>query len=228
MGFREILDLKVSPGEVALAWVNSYSGIMIKTPSATVFFDPVMISLEEHIHADLLVITHEHSDHFAPELVRSLQKKIGALVLSTAFVAQRLSGAKTKILNVGDSFAARDFELHAERCEHSANQPLSFVISTESGITIYHPSDSECFPEMARLRETYKPDILLYSGTSLKNAVQIAKLINPRVVVSYYTDAESQKRFTALLRSESPGTEAETIRRFEIFRFQIGSFQAGV
>jgi L-ascorbate metabolism protein UlaG (beta-lactamase superfamily) len=219
VGFREILDLKVSPGEVALAWVNSYSCIIIMSPRATLIFDPVMISLEEHIRADAIIITHEHSDHFAPELAQSLQKKTGALVLTTAFVAQRLSGARTKILNVGDSFAVKDFELHAEPCKHSANQPLSFVISTEGGITIYHPGDSEAFPEMASFRERYKPDILLYSGTSLENAAQIAKLVKPQVVVSYHTDVESQKRFAALLRRESPGTRAEMIRRLETYLY---------
>ena len=220
MEVRGIFGLTVLPGEVALAWINSYSGIMIKTPNTTLIFDPVMINPEVPIHADVIAITHEHSDHFAPELVKDLQEKTSALVLTTPFVAQMLPGLETRILSVGDSFIVGDLEIHAEYCKHPGNQPLSFVISTESGITIYHPSDSESFPEMVRMRETYEPDILLYSGTSLENAAQIASLIKPQVIVSYATDVWLEDRLTTLMARVSPMTSVKMIKRFEVYQYR--------
>jgi len=219
MSFKEIFDLQVSPGKVALVWFNSYSGIIIKTPISTLIFDPVSIKLEEYIQADVIAITHEHSDHFEPELVKGLQKKTDALVLTPPFVAQRLPSEKVKSLGVGDSFKIKDVKLHAEYCEHPANQPLSFVISTESGITIYHPNDSNPFGGMAELRERFKPDILLYFGTSLENASQIARLVRPQVILSYYADMESQRRFTNKVEKEAPRTNAKIVKRFEIYQY---------
>ncbi len=219
MGFKEILDLEVSSGKIALVWFNSYSGIIIKTPTTTLIFDPVRIKLEEYIQADAIVVTHEHSDHFDPELVRELQKKTNATVLTTPFVAQRLRGEQTKALKVGDSFGLKDTELYAERCDHPANQPLSFIISTKSGITIYHPSDSDPFPEMAELEKKYKPDVLAYLGVSLGNAAQITKLVKPQAVVSCYTDGESQRKFIEVMKKEMPRTQAKLIKRFEIYQY---------
>jgi L-ascorbate metabolism protein UlaG (beta-lactamase superfamily) len=219
VGFEEIFDLKVSPGKIALVWFNSYSGIIVKTPITILIFDPVRVKLEEYIQADVIVVTHEHSDHFAPELVRELQKKTNATVLTTPFVAQRLGGEKTKALKVSDSFAFKDVEFHAERCDHPANQPLSFIISTKSGITIYHPSDSDPFPEMAELEEKHKPNILVYLGTSFRNAAQIAKLVKPKVVLSFYTDKESQRKFIETMKEEVPKTQAKVIKRFEIYQY---------
>lgn len=182
-------------------------------------FDPVKISLEDYIEADAIVITHEHLDHFDRELVRKLQKKTDALILTTPFVAQRLPGEDTRALEVGESFVIKDVRLYAERCEHPANQPLAFIISTENGITIYHPSDSEPFPEMTGIGERYKPDILVYFGTSLEKATQIARLVKPQVVVSYYADIRSQLEFAERLRIELPEANMKTIKRFEIYQY---------
>ena len=219
MGFEEIFDLKVSSGKIALQWFNSYSGIIIKTPESTLIFDPVKIKLEEFIQADVIVITHEHFDHFDPELVRELQKKTNATVLTTPYVAQRLRGEKTSALKVGDSFAFKDVELHAERCDHPANQPLSFVISTACRVTVYHPSDSDPFPEMVELERKYKPNILLYLEVSSENAAQIAKLVKPQVAVSFDTDMESRRKFIEAMKREAPETQAKLIKRFEIYQY---------
>ena len=219
MSFKQISDFKVSAGKIALVWFNSYSGVIVKTSTTTLIFDPVRIERGEYIQIDAIVITHEHPDHFDPELIRELQKKTRATVLTTPFIAQRVPGERTKALKVGDSFVLKDVEFHAERCDHPANQPLSFVISTEGGITIYHPSDSDPFPEMADLKRKYKPNILLYLGTGLENAARMAKLVQPQVAVSFYTDIESQRKFIEAMKREAPETQTKIIRRFEIYQY---------
>ena len=109
MGFKEIFDLQIQAGTIALTWFNSYSGIIIRSPRATIMFDPRGIGLEKHTQADAIVITHEHSDHFDPELVRELQKRTNASILTTPFVAERLSG----LGKVGkNSFKIREVDSH--------------------------------------------------------------------------------------------------------------------
>ena len=219
MGFKEIFDLEPFPGKIALSWFNSYSGIVIKTPGTTLIFDPVGVSVEECVQADLIVVTHEHSDHFNSRLVKELGKKTDATILTTPFVAKRLPEEKTRVLKVGDSYAVKDVEVHAERCDHPANQPLSFIISTINGITVYHPSDSDPFWEMSELVGKYKPNVLLYVGVSPNNVAQMAKLIKPQVLVSLNTDGESQRKFARALEREAPETQIKMIKRFEIYQY---------
>ncbi len=218
MEFDRIFHLDLPKGKIALTWFNSYSGIAIRTPTAILIFDPVKVAEKEHIRADAIVITHEHSDHFDPELVQELQKRTGAVVLTTRFVARRLLCDNVEALTVGDSFVVKGITLYAEHCHHPANQPLSFVVAAE-GITIYHPSDSSAFPAMARIRGKYRPQVLLYWGTSLENGVEIAKLVKPQIIVSYDTEAGSSKRLIEAVGKETKEVKTKTIRRFEIYQY---------
>ena len=219
MGAEEIFKLDVPRGKLAIAWFNSYSGVIVKTPKATLIFDPVKVSLEECIQANAVVITHEHLDHFDPRLAKELQQKTGAPILTTPFVARNLMNENVRALRVGESIAIKDIELHALRCDHPANEPLSFIVSSEDGIIVYHPGDSDVFPEMAEVATKYKPDILLYVGASVGNAAQIARLIHPKVAVSFYSDGESERKFTEAMRRETPDTQAKLIKRFEIYQY---------
>jgi len=206
---------------VTVSWVNSYSGIVIRTQRTTLLFDPVRINIDETGQIDAIVITHEHIDHFDPETVYELQKKTNAAVLTTPFIAQRLrvvSPDKVKTLSVGDSAAIKDIDLYADYSYHPGHAPLSFFIAA-NGITIYHPSDSDVYPGMRQLRETFKPEILIYFGTSLENGARIAKLIEPKVIVVCFVEpAVLIQQFKQSLADELPGIRVKTIKRFEIYQ----------
>ena len=207
---------------MAISWVNSYSGVAIRTQHTTLLFDPVRMSTDEVNRIDAIVITHEHIDHFDPETVYEMQKNTCASVITTPFISQRLrvvSPDKIKTLNVGDSVAIKDVELYAGYSYHPGNAPLSFFI-TANGITMFHPSDSDAYPGMRQLGETFKPEILLYFGTSLENGAHIAKLVRPRVTVVCHVEPPSLiQQFRDTLADELPETRVETIKRFEIYRY---------
>ena len=238
MGSEEIFKLNVPLGKLAITWFNSYSGVMVKSPGAILIFDPVKVSFEECVRANAIIITHEHLDHFDPKLAKELQQKTRAPILTTPFVAASLLNENVKALRVGDSTTIEDIELHALRCDHPANEPLSFIVSTRplrplpnkvgggEGLlfpcpspVVYHPSDSEAFPEMLEVAVKYKPNILLYVGVSPRGAAQIARLVHPKVVVSFYSDAGSEKKFIEAIRREAPETKARLIKRFEIYQY---------
>jgi hypothetical protein len=56
---------------------------------------------------------------------------------------------------------------------------------------MYHPSDSDAYPGMKHIGETFGPEILLYFGTSLENWIQIAKLVRPKVTIVGYVEPSS-------------------------------------
>jgi L-ascorbate metabolism protein UlaG (beta-lactamase superfamily) len=204
-------DFFVSEGSIALTLLNVYSSIVLKTHLAAFVFDPVKLNLDsppfDDSVIDAIVITHEHADHFDKGLVLEMQGRSGAQILTTPFVARKL-GVKTENLGAGESVKIKDMTFYAERCVHPANQPLAFVMKTE-GVTIYHPSDSEAFPEMEEVKNKYKPDILLYLGTTKKGLVDITELVRPKIVVSYFAP-----RFADL---KVPGVQLKMVKQFETF-----------
>ena len=184
----DIFRTQMKPGTVALAWVNSYSAVVVRTPNVAFLFDPVAMPVEPDMKADVIAISHDHSDHWEPELVIRLQEHTGALVATSSFLAAQLNTLPSDRIvgmEVGGCLEAGGAQLIAQRCDHSARQPLSFLLRSEEGITLYHPSDSTPFPEMEEVRKKYGPRILLYMGTSFEPGARIAQMVQPEALVSY-------------------------------------------
>ena len=190
--------------------LNTYSTLVVKTDSLTAIFDPVEITLDKKDKIDLIIITHEHSDHFDRDLVIDLQKQKNAHILTTPFIARQLGelGGSLRPLKVGDSFKSNDTAFCAEYSNHPGNHPLSFVICPHVA-TIYHPNDSRPFPEMRSIRRRYNPDLMVYTGNSLGEIPEIAELIRPKTILSYW-----DHRFKNM---EIPGIEIKMVKHGEVY-----------
>ncbi|PKB73373.1 MAG: hypothetical protein BZY75_02145 [SAR202 cluster bacterium Io17-Chloro-G7] len=84
-----IYNTPVTKG-VAIAWVNSYSAVVVKTASATLLFDPVGMEVPAGTALDLIAITHGHLDHWEPKLVSKIQSRTGSTVVAPPFLADKL------------------------------------------------------------------------------------------------------------------------------------------
>jgi len=213
------IDASVAPGETALAWLNSHSSILLMTSGATLVIDPVGVTLPRQVRPDAVVVTHSHIDHFDRALLAHWQEDTAVRVLTSPFVAARMS-RKPNVLRVGDRASIGDLELLAERCEHHATEPLSLVISGPNTPTIFHPADSDPFADMARLRKEHEPQVMLFTGPSMRKALEIARLIQPRMLVSCDCDDDWEDEFTLQAKCEVPQTEVKFLRPLEIFRFR--------
>jgi len=99
----------------------------------------------------------------------------------------------------------------AEKCHHPpAATPITFIITSEDGVKVFHTADSLPFPEMASLGEKEKFDIVFCTvgiapGASPSSGFEIAKLTKPKVAVPYHTgSSEDQRRFAEVLKKEMP------------------------
>lgn len=140
------------------------------------------------------MVTHSHIDHFDRTLLVEWQEKLGMPIITSAFVARGLP-CKSMVVQEGDMVSVRDIDLFAMRCDHHAAQPLSFVIAVKGTPTVYHPSDSEPFADMARLPDGYGPEIMLYDGPSITKAASIVRLVRPRMIVSCCCDQKWERDF---------------------------------
>ncbi len=217
----DIFGTQMKPRTIALAWVNSYSAVVVRTPNVAFLFDPVAMPVEPNLQVDVIAISHDHCDHWDPELVTRLQGHTGSLVATSSFLAEQLNtlpSDKVTGMEVEGCLEVRSAQLIAQRCDHSARQPLSFLLRSEDGITLYHPSDSTPFPEMEEVRKKYRPRILLYMGTSFEAGARIAQIVQPEALVSYRIEPEAAgDRARRILTSLTPEVRYVALKRHEVF-----------
>jgi L-ascorbate metabolism protein UlaG (beta-lactamase superfamily) len=206
-----------SKKEILFVWFNRYAGVTVKTPSKTLVIDPVDVKARDFKTADAILITHEHYDHLDQSLVSELQKLTDCTVIadptSTKKLRNSIPSEKLQETRPGSEVNVGEVSVKTEMCNHPpAATPVSFIITSEDGLKVFHTADSLPFPEMATISEREKLDVVFCTvgiapGTSPQTGVEIAKLTKPKVAVPYHTGSqEEQRKFAELLKKELPKT----------------------
>ncbi|MDY6970556.1 MAG: MBL fold metallo-hydrolase [Spirochaetota bacterium] len=210
---NNIFNISVSDKEAALALLNTYSTVVLKIKRFTIVFDPVKIKFPQDQNIDIIIVTHEHSDHYDKELLIDLQKQKNAYILTTPYIAKRLGdmGGYVKSLEANDTFHYNGIDVFAEYSNHSANNPLSFVISL-GFVNIYHPNDSRVFPEMSLIREKYHPELMLFTGNLLSDVPEMAEIIKPNIILSYQDIRYKDMKI--------PGIDIKTVKHGEVYIYR--------
>ncbi|RJQ25605.1 MAG: MBL fold metallo-hydrolase [Peptococcaceae bacterium] len=197
--------------QLSLSMLNVYSTVLMKIGSLVILFDPLEIDPEKYDDVDLIVITHEHVDHFDKKLVTGIYNRTKATVLTTPFVARQLSGlADVVSLKPGDFHTKKNVNIFAEHSNHTANDPLTFVIKTEK-LAVFHPNDSDYFPGLEVFKEKYKVNVLTYSGASEYVLRRISSAVRPEVVVFY--------AYPMLQEFTVPDIKVKALKQFEWFHY---------
>jgi L-ascorbate metabolism protein UlaG (beta-lactamase superfamily) len=168
----------------------------------TIYFDPYKLR-EGNPKADVIFISHDHSDHCSPEDVAKVRGE-DTLVVTIAAAADKLAGAvrglsegDVRIVEPGDAIEVRGMAVEAVRAYNvnkfrSPGVPfhpreaghVGFVVTVE-GKRVYHAGDTDCIPEMADL-EGIDVALLPVSGTyvmTAEEAVEAAEAIRPGVAI---------------------------------------------
>jgi L-ascorbate metabolism protein UlaG (beta-lactamase superfamily) len=138
--------------------------------------------------ADLILITHEHSDHCSPADVAKVRGP--ATVVAAPATAARMLPAPVEVIAPGEQKTLAGVVVRAvpayntDKKFHPKSAGMVGYLFTVGGVTYYHAGDSDHIPEMTGLR----PDVALLpvSGTYVMTAVQAAaaaKAIQPKVAV---------------------------------------------
>lgn len=209
------MDKTPNKNQVLFAWFNHYAGVIIKTPSKTLVIDPVDAKAKSFQNVDAVLITHEHYDHLDQALVSEIYKLTQCTVVADVTSAKRLQNTippdKLQEAKIGFETKIGQVTVRAEKCNHPpASSPVTYLVTSEDGVKLFHTADSLPFPEMAAIGEKEKLDLTFCTvgiapGASPEKAVDIARLTNPKVVVPYHTGAPAdQRRFADLLKKELP------------------------
>lgn len=174
----------------------------------TIYIDPWKLA-KDSPPADLILITHEHHDHFSKEDIEQIRRS-GTQIIATPVVAQALSGALREV-QPGDQVEVGDLVIdvlpayNIEKRFHPRSAGHVGYLITVDGLRIYHAGDTDAIPEMAGLA----PDIALLpvSGTYVMNpdeALEAIRLLQPKLVVPmHYGDIVGTLADAERLRSMS-------------------------
>jgi L-ascorbate metabolism protein UlaG (beta-lactamase superfamily) len=200
--------------EIAFKWFNSYAGVTIKTPTKTLVVDPVDVNVKSFTTLDAVLITHEHYDHLDGPLIRKIQERTQCQILADPTSTKKLSNTvpldKLQEMEPGIETKIDNVIVRAEMCNHPpATTPITFLVTSEDGVSVFHTADSMPFSEMKEIGKKHKPDIVFCTvgiapGTSLETGVEIVKLVKPKVAVPYHTASkEDLGKFCGLLAKEN-------------------------
>jgi L-ascorbate metabolism protein UlaG (beta-lactamase superfamily) len=203
-------------GSILFVWFNQYAGVLLKTPSKTLVVDPVEIKPKHLQNVDAVLITHEHYDHFDPRLIDEIQKASGCQVIADSASYKRLQHLippeKLQAINEGEETKLGEVKIRAEKSKHSAASPVTYIITSEDDVKVFHTSDSLPFEELALMGQKEKFDVVFCTvgiapSSSPESGFEIARLTKPQVAIPYHTcTLASQTAFQKLVRKELPKT----------------------
>ena len=159
--------------------------------------------------ADIILVTHEHHDHFDSDAIAQLTKASTKIYLNPAVHKMFGSG---KTLKNGDKVKiANDITIEAVPAYNTTPGREKFhpkgrdngYILTLDGMRIYIAGDTEDIPEMANIKDisiAFLPCNQPYTMT-IEQAANAAKIIKPKVLFPYhYNDTPVNKLIPLLSR----------------------------
>jgi L-ascorbate metabolism protein UlaG (beta-lactamase superfamily) len=224
-----IESIALKKGEIAFLWFNNYAGVVIRTPTKTLVIDPADVDPKIFKNVDAVLITHEHEDHFDESLTREIYRRTQCPVIADSTSASRLKdvlpAGKLHEMRVGKEVKLDKVTVRAESFRHPATTPVSYLITTEDGVKIYHTSDSLPHPDMKQIGEQNSPDVVFCTvgapapGASPETGLEIVKMVKPKVAVPYHAQAAERKKFAELVAKEMPNVKCMVIERDKPYKY---------
>ena len=215
------------PTEIKVTLLSNV-GVMIEVDDVRIYIDPLYIpSNYTELPADVILITHDHGDHYSPSDIEDIITN-DTLFVCPNTMTQALDRFNGTGVDPGDSLMVGDIHITAfhmyledypsglpSNHQRSANW-TSFIIEID-GFTIFHAGDAKYMEEYEELTGTIDLAFLpIYFdpglGTlneSLLPIVDAIDLLQPRFVIpTHFNDANREtfiSEYSILV--ESPTTE---------------------
>ncbi len=173
---------------VEIHWFG-HASFMIKGDGKVIYIDPYVLP-DNPEPADIILVTHDHFDHYPPEQIAKIQRE-GTVIVTTESTAQKCSG-DVRVLRPDESVDVKGVRIHAvwaynpNKQFHPKGYGIGFVVEI-SGKKIYHAGDTDVIPEMGDLEHFHLDLALLPVGGTytmdINEALEALKLIKPKAVV---------------------------------------------
>lgn len=219
--FSAAVSAKADGPADSLTFIGHSSVKIVTAGGQTVYIDPFAGTAADYADsADVLLVTHQHGDHNAVNLVR---KKAGCLTVSNA---QALKDGAYQ------SFTAGDIQIDAVPA-YNANHPktacVGYVVEF-NGIRVYHAGDTGKITEMADLAARDITVAMLpidgrYNMTP-EEAVEAVEMIRPRISIPIHSMPPPDTGNTATL-ARFTASNRLVLRNGETIALEAGSSGVG-
>jgi L-ascorbate metabolism protein UlaG (beta-lactamase superfamily) len=203
-------------------WLG-HAGFRIKTRAGIVYIDPYRV--EDAAPADLILITHDHFDHFSRDDVLRLAGR-RTTAIGPATVTEQLRG-RTVAIRPGETVEVDELEVEALPAYNtnkldSSGKPfhsreagwLGFVLR-DGARRIYHSGDTDVIPEMDQAAGV-DVALLPVSGTYVMSpleAAEAARRIDPAVAVPMHWGTVIGSEADAQAFAKAAPVEVEILER---------------
>ena len=158
--------------------------------------------------ADLILITHEHFDHYDKDAIDALKKEGTEIYLNPA--VKKLYGSGTALTNGETKVISKEIKVEAVPAYNTTKGREKFhpkgrdngYVLTIDGLRIYIAGDTEPIPEMKEIKNidvAFLPCNQPYTMTP-EQAAKAAKTINPKVLFPYHYSDTPVKKVAELLK----------------------------
>jgi L-ascorbate metabolism protein UlaG (beta-lactamase superfamily) len=184
----------------------------------TIYFDPTSLGREES-QADIILISHLHDDHYAPQILKKISTPETVIIISQSMTVRLESDdvpGEVRGLKPGEKTTIGEVEIetvpaynidksyHPKKAEH-----LGFIV-TWQGERLYFAGDTDRIPEMTGI--DCDVALLPIGGTytmDAEEAAQAAADIGPKVAVPMHTRSADPEEFRNLCDCEVVIMEVE-------------------
>ena len=203
---------KTKEGKAVVITAIKHASLRIQYDGLEIQVDPVAKYAPETDYskfpkADVILVTHEHFDHFDRDTIAALKKDGTEIVANPA--VQKMLGFGTALANGESRVLAKGIKLDAVPAYNTTPDHTQFhpkgrdngYVLTMDGLRIYIAGDTEDIPEMASLNDidvAFLPCNQPYTMTP-EQLAQAARTIKPKVLFPYHYSQTPIKQVADLL-----------------------------
>lgn len=186
--------------------INCHSSIKI-TKGIIIYIDPFRINEEKH-DADLILITHDHYDHYSPEDIKKVIKE-DTIIVAPKTIKELNNKENIIFVEPNKTYNIKGYKMDtipayniSKHFHPKENNWVGYIIEIE-GIKYYIAGDTDIIPENQQI----KCDVALIpiGGTytmDYKEASELINIIKPKIaipthygsIVGDITDGEKFKK----------------------------------
>ena len=252
MSFQESLKSKVPRGAVRMWWLGQ-AGFAFKTDHGKIIYaDPYLSDAVERLHgfkrlslapiaaedvrADLVILTHEHTDHLDPDALPVIARNnpkcrfAGPSGCVEGLTQAGISKDRRVLLQPNSTLDCGGVLIHTAPADHGnfSSSALAMVLDF-GGVRVMLTGDTSLRPDLFRPLIDLKPDVVLpcingvFGNMNHIDAAMLVKGIGPRYAIPchYWTFAEQgggdPAGFIHACKSLCPDVKAMLLRPGEGF-----------
>jgi len=143
----------------------AHASFVMETPVGTIYADPVgdPAAYTAHPRPDLILVTHQHGDHYKPETLAALVQDNTRIITNPAVFAMLPADLKAKASEIGNGVSTNYMALSIDSIPaynttagrekfHPEGRDNGYVLTLD-GFRVYISGDTEDIPEMRALTD---------------------------------------------------------------------------